>query len=195
MAKSERAAVGTRRWFAGAAFAAAVAAAYYLAARLSLRGIFFFQSEGITVFWAAAGISSGLLLGFGSRARWPVIAGVFVGAFLIPFVVLGRGFWLSTIFAACDVVEPVIIAGLIGRYFGDDFALDQLRKVVGFLAATIAGTVPSSGSEQRSTVAMKSRSWCRIQDPASIRNSWTTSLIRSSRPRPTARDWDLPSAA
>jgi len=71
-------------------------------------------------------------------------AGVFVGAFLIPFVVLSRGIWLSTIFALCDVAEPIIIAGLIARYFGVDFALDQLRKVFGFLGAAIAGIIPSS---------------------------------------------------
>jgi integral membrane sensor domain MASE1 len=136
--------MGTRRLFASAACTVAIAAAYYLVARLSLGGLFFFQSEGITVFWAAAGISSGLLIGFGSRARWPIIAGVFVGAFLIPFLVLKRGIWLSTIFAACDVVEPIIIAGLIARYFGGDFALDQLRKVLSFLAASVAGTIPSS---------------------------------------------------
>jgi integral membrane sensor domain MASE1 len=109
-----------------------------------LSGLFFYQSEGVTVFWAAAGISSGLLIGFGSRARWPVVAGVFVGAFLIPLVVLGRGIWLSAIFAICDTAEPVIIAGLIARYFGEGFALNQLRKVFGFLGATIAGTAPSS---------------------------------------------------
>ena len=136
--------MGVRRWFASIACTVAVAVVYYLIARLSLSGLFFFQSEGVTVFWAAAGISSGLLIGFGSCARWPVIAGVFVGAFLIPFIVLERGIWLSIIFAACDVIEPIIIAGLIARYFGDDFALDQLRKVLGFLGATIVGTIPSS---------------------------------------------------
>ena len=70
-----------------------------------------------------------------------------VGAFLIPLVVLERGIWLSTIFATCDVAEPIIIAGLIARYFGDDFALDQLRKVFGFLGARIAGTIPRSLGE------------------------------------------------
>jgi signal transduction histidine kinase len=136
--------MGMRRWFASIECTVAVAVLYYLVARLSLSGLFFFQSEGVTVFWAAAGVSSGLLIGFGSRARWPVIAGVFVGAFLIPLVVLERGIWLSIIFAACDVIEPIIIAGLIARYFGDDFALDQLRKAIGFLGATIVGTIPSS---------------------------------------------------
>ena len=136
--------MGARGSLGSIGLAVAIAVVYYLVGRLSLSGLFYFQSEGVTVFWAAAGISSGLLLGFGSRARWPVIAGVFVGALLIPLGVLERGIWLSTFIAACDVAEPIIIAGLIARYFGDDFALDQLRKVFGFLGATIAGTIPSS---------------------------------------------------
>ena len=134
----------TWRWVGSIGLAAAVGVSYYVVAYLSLTGLFFYQSEGVTVFWAAAGISSGLLIGFGSRARWPVLVGVFVAAFLIPFVVLGRGFWLATIFALCDTAEPLIIAGLIARYFGADFALDQLRRVFGLLGATIVGTAPSS---------------------------------------------------
>lgn len=133
-----------RRWVGSIGLAAAVGVSYYVVAYLSLTGLFFYQSEGVTVFWAAAGISSGLLIAFGSRARWPVLVGVFVAAFLIPFVVLGRGIWLSTVFALCDVAEPIIIAALIARYFGVDFALDQLHKVFGLLGATIAGTAPSS---------------------------------------------------
>src|SRR5271156_4164368 len=136
--------MGERRWLGSVGLAIGAGASYYLIAYLSLSGLFFFQSEGVTVFWAAAGISSGLLIGFGPRAGCPVIGGGFAGAFLFPLVVLERGIWLSTIFAACDVAEPIIIAGLSARYFGDDFALDQLRKVFGFLVATIAGTIPSS---------------------------------------------------
>jgi signal transduction histidine kinase len=136
--------MGAPRWVGSIGVAAAVGVSYYLAAYVSLSGLFFYQSEGVTVFWAAAGISSGVLIGFNSRARWPVVAGIFVGAFLIPLVVLGRDVWLSAIFAICDTAEPVIIAGVIARYFGEGFALDQLRKVFGFLGATIAGTAPSS---------------------------------------------------
>lgn len=136
--------MGASRWVGSIGVAAAVGVSYYLAAYVSLSGLFFYQSEGVTVFWAAAGISSGLLIGFGSRARWPVVTGVFVGAFLIPFVVLGRDIWLSAIFAICDTAEPAIIAGLIARCFGEGFALDQLRKLLGFLGATIVGTAPSS---------------------------------------------------
>jgi signal transduction histidine kinase len=136
--------MGEQRWVASMGLAAAVAVLYYLVAYLSLTGLFFYQSEGVTVFWAAAGISSGLLISLGSRERWPVLVGVFVAAFLIPLVVLRRGVWLATIFSLCDVVEPIIIAGLIRRYFGVDFALDQLGKVFGLAGATIAGTAPSS---------------------------------------------------
>jgi signal transduction histidine kinase len=136
--------MGERRWVGSVGLAAAVGVSYYLVAYLSLTGVFFYESEGVTVFWPAAGISSGLLIVFGSRARWPVVVGVFFGALLIPLTVLGRGIWLATIFAFCDVVEPIIIAGLIARYFGDEFALDQLRKVFGFLGAAMAGTAPSS---------------------------------------------------
>lgn len=131
--------MGEHRWVGSVSLAAAVGVLYYLVAYLSLSELFYYQSEGVTVFWAAAGISSGLLIGFGSCARWPIVAGVFVAAFLIPLVVLGRGIWPATIFAICDVTEPIIIAGLIARYFRV-----QLRKVFGLLGATIAGTVPSS---------------------------------------------------
>jgi signal transduction histidine kinase len=157
--------MGGPRWAGSIGIAAAVGVSYYLAAYVSLSGLFFYRSEGVTVFWAAAGISSGLLIGFGSRARWPVVAGVFVGAFLIPLVVLGRDIWLSAIFAICDTAEPVIIAGLIARYFGQGFALDQLRKVFGFLGATIAGTAPSSLGE-----AVASRLF--LGPEAEILNTW-----------------------
>ena len=136
--------MGARRGFRSVGLTAAIAVVYYLVAYLSLSGLFFYHSEGVTVFWAAAGLSSGLLIGFGSRTPWPVIAGIFIGAFLIPLLVVKRSIWLSAIFATCDVLEPIIIAGLIARYFGNDFALKRLREVFGFLGATIAGTIPSS---------------------------------------------------
>jgi hypothetical protein len=108
----------TRRWAGSVGVAAAVGSAYFLAAYLSLTGMFFLASEGITLFWAPAGISSGVLIALAtSPARWPAVAGAFVAAFAVPFVILGRGIWLSTIFALCDTAEPLIIAGLIAHYF------------------------------------------------------------------------------
>jgi integral membrane sensor domain MASE1 len=144
---SIKSAVGnlTWRWVSNIGLSATVASVYFLVAYLSLTGMFFLPSEGITLFWAPAGISSGLLIAVGgSPARWPVIIGVFVGAFAVPLIILQRGVWLALIFALCDTAEPLIIAGLVLHYFGVDFALDQLRRVFGLLGATIAGTAPSS---------------------------------------------------
>lgn len=144
---SIKSAVGklTRRWVGILGLAAAVGSVYFLVANLSLTGMFFLPSEGITLFWAPAGISAGLLIVLGrSPARWPVVIGVFVGAFTVPLVILHRGVWLATIFGLCDTAEPLIIAGLLVHYFGTDFTLDQLRRVFGLLGATIAGTAPSS---------------------------------------------------
>lgn len=56
----------TARWLGSIGIAIAVGSIYFLVAFLSLRGVFFLASEGITLFWAAAGISSGLLIGLGS---------------------------------------------------------------------------------------------------------------------------------
>jgi hypothetical protein len=61
----------TARVFAGAV---AVATAYFLAAKLGLALLE--EADGVAVFWPAAGIASGVLIGFGSAARWPVVAGV-----------------------------------------------------------------------------------------------------------------------
>ena len=146
-AASTKSAVGKPiwRWVGCVGLATAVGSIYFLVAYLSLTGMFFLPSEGITLFWAGAGISSGLLIALGdSPARWSVLIGVFVAAFAVPLVILGRGVLLATIFALCDTAEPLVIAGLVARYFGADFALDQLRRVFGLLGATIAGTAPSS---------------------------------------------------
>lgn len=66
----------TRRWAGSIGLAAAVGLAYFLAALLSY-GLAL-QSEGLAVFWPASGVSSGLLIALGSRARWPVVSGVIV---------------------------------------------------------------------------------------------------------------------
>jgi integral membrane sensor domain MASE1 len=57
-----------------------VAIAYFLAARLSLALLE--KSDGVAVFWPAAGVASGALIVAGSAARWPVIVGVMVATFL-----------------------------------------------------------------------------------------------------------------
>jgi len=57
----------------GSALAAAVGLAYFLAAQMSL-GLLI-KPDGVAVFWPAAGISSGVLIALGPKARWPVALG------------------------------------------------------------------------------------------------------------------------
>ena len=144
MSATLKSAVDKLPWVRGVSLGATVGLTYFVVAYLSLTGMFFLKSEGITLFWASAGISSGILIALRSRGLWPAVIGIFAAAFAIPFFILGRSVWLATIFALCDSAEPMIIRGLVVRYFGADFALDQSRKVFGLLGATIAGTTPSS---------------------------------------------------
>lgn len=117
-----------------------VAIAYFLAARLSLALLA--EPDGVAVFWPAAGVATGLLIGAGSAARWPVVVGV-TAATLAANLLGDRNLGLSIFSAVANAGEAVVVAGLIGRIYGPSFELNQLQRVVGFFAATIAGTTVS----------------------------------------------------
>jgi signal transduction histidine kinase len=130
----------TRRLAASIGLAAAVGLAYFLAASLSYE--LSLQSEGLAVFWPASGVSSGLLIALGSRARWPVVSGVIV-AVVADHLIMADPLRVGIAFALSDAAETLIIAGLIERYFGAAFSLDRLRYVLGMLAAAVIGTCVS----------------------------------------------------
>ena len=130
----------TRRWAGSIGLAAAVGLAYFLAALLSY-GLSL-QSEGLAVFWPASGVSSGILIALGSRARWPVVSGVIV-AVVADHLIMADPLRVGIAFALSDAAETLIIAGLIERYFGAEFSLDRLRHVLGMLAAAVIGTCVS----------------------------------------------------
>jgi integral membrane sensor domain MASE1 len=127
----------TRRWAGGIGLAVAIGLAYFLAAWLAY-GLSL-QSEGLAVFWPASGVSSGLLIALGPRARWPVVSGVIV-AVVADHLIMADPLRVGIAFAVSDVAETLIIAGLIGRYFGTEFGLDRLRHVLSMLAAAVIGT-------------------------------------------------------
>lgn len=129
-----------RQWVDGIRLAAAVGAAYFLAAQLSL-GLLM-KPDGVAVFWPAAGISSGVLIALGPRARWPVAAGAFI-ATVAANLMGDRNLWAAITFAVCNAAEALITAGLIQHYFGTHFGLDRLRQVLGLLVAAVAGTAVS----------------------------------------------------
>ena len=135
-----------RRWAGLIALAGVVGLAYFVVAEVAAFGLVL-QPGSIAVFWPSAGVSSGALIVLGPRGRWPAVAGIAIAQICIGLTA-PQAFWhipwVITAITLCDTVEPLITAGLVARYFGPDFALDRLRKVVGLLSAAIIGAVPSS---------------------------------------------------
>jgi signal transduction histidine kinase len=120
--------------------AVAIGLAYFLAAFLSYH--LALQPEGLAVFWPASGVSSGLLIALGPRARWSVVSGVIV-AVVADHLIMADPLRVGIAFALSDAAETLIIAGLIEHYFGAKFSLDRLRHVLGILAAAVIGTCVS----------------------------------------------------
>src|SRR6201999_2923014 len=101
---------------------------YFLAARLSLG--FISRPDGVAVFWPAAGVSSGVLIGLGPTARVPVILGT-MAATVLANLLGDRNFWSALVFAVCNAGEAVLVALLIQRFFGSLFRLESLARVFG----------------------------------------------------------------
>src|SRR5258708_2417928 len=117
--------------------AVGVALTYFVAARLSLALLE--PVDGVAVFWPAAGVASGILIALGSAARWPVVVGV-VAATIAANLLGDRNIWNSVSSAVANAGEAVIVAGLIHRFCGSPFELNELRRVLALFAATIVGT-------------------------------------------------------
>jgi signal transduction histidine kinase len=130
----------TRQWARGIVLAAALGLAYFIAADFSVRLLV--EPEGVAVFWPAAGISSGLLIALGPRARWPVLAGVIL-ATVATHLIIKDPLWAGVALGVCNAAEALVTAGLVQHYFGVGFNLVRLRYVLGLLAAAIVATVVS----------------------------------------------------
>lgn len=129
----------SRRSINAIGLAIALGIAYFLAARLSL---FLILPDGVAVFWPAAGVSAGVLIGLGPRTRLSVIAGTMVAT--VAANLLGdRNVWSALVFALCNAGEAVLVAAIIERYFGASFSLERPLNVIVLVAATIAGTAIS----------------------------------------------------
>src|SRR3954470_22878191 len=86
-------------WVRSACLAVAVAISYFLAARLGLALLT--NPDGVAVFWPASGVSAGLLIGLGPKARLSVIVGV-VAATIAANLLGDRNVLSSIVFAACN---------------------------------------------------------------------------------------------
>jgi len=126
-------------WIFTASLAVAVGVAYFLAARLSLALL---TPDGVAVFWPAAGVSAGVLIALGPKARLSVITGV-VAATIAANLFGDRNIPGAIVFAGCNAFEAVLVSDLIGRYFGTQFRLGNLRRVLGLVVAAIIGAAAS----------------------------------------------------
>lgn len=117
--------------------AVAVGAVYFLTAHFSLALIL--QPDGVAAFWPAAGVSSGILIALGPRARWSIATGV-VAATIGANLIGDRGIWAAIVFALANAAEALITAGLVQYYFRNNFEFDRLSQVLGLLAASVIAT-------------------------------------------------------
>jgi PAS domain S-box-containing protein len=127
-------------WISAIGLAIAVGVAYFFAAELSLALLA--ESDGVALFWPAAGVSSGVLIGLGRAVRLPVVSGVIV-ATIIANLMGDRSVWNAAASALWNAGEALLAAWLVERYFGSSFTLDRLRDVLGLLAAAIMATAVS----------------------------------------------------
>jgi integral membrane sensor domain MASE1 len=116
--------------------AAAIAAAYFLAARLGL-ALLFARSD-VAVFWPA-GVAAGILIVLGHRAVPVLLIGVVVGTVAAgvrgPLTSLLNGFW--------NAGEALLAAWLLEHWFGRSFTFGDLRRVAGILVAAGFATAAS----------------------------------------------------
>jgi integral membrane sensor domain MASE1 len=98
-------------WIISAILAVAVGIAYFLAARLSLALL---TPDGVAVFWPAAGVSAGVLIALGPKARLSVIIGI-IAATIAANLLGDRNIPSAVVFAGCNAFEAVLVADLIGR--------------------------------------------------------------------------------
>jgi hypothetical protein len=139
----------TLHWIGAIGLTVAVGIVYFFAAELSLALLA--KSGGLTMFWLAGGMSSGVLIALGHHARLPVAGGTIV-ATIIAGLMAGRNIWVSTVLALCNAGQALLAAWLIERYFGSGFSFDRLRNVLGLLAAAI---VASAAGAVGGTMAYK----------------------------------------
>jgi len=93
----------------------------------------------MAVFWPASGISAGVLIALGPRARLPVAVAVFVASTACGLSI-GRNAGLSIAFGFLNTLQSLVTAWLLDRWFGRTFNLEDVRRVLWFFAATAVGS-------------------------------------------------------
>jgi PAS domain S-box-containing protein len=108
------------------------------------------EPEGLAVFSPAAGIATGALVALGSAARLPVALAVVCATIACSLtecsLMMGRSPWLAVPLSLANAGQPLITAGLIERWFGEDFKLEDVRRVAAFLVSSTIGAAVAAGA-------------------------------------------------
>jgi PAS domain S-box-containing protein len=107
-------------------------------------------SEGLPVFWPAAGIAIGALIALGPNARWPVAAAVAAATIACSLIACSlmtcTSPWLAITFSLVNAGQALLTAWLIERWFGGVFNLDDVPQVLGFLATSAIGAAVAAAA-------------------------------------------------
>jgi integral membrane sensor domain MASE1 len=103
-------------------------------------------SQGVPIFWPAAGIAVGAFITLGPNARLPVAVAV-VAATIASGILIGRSLSLTITFAFFNTGEALLTAWLIERWFGRAFTLEAVREVLAFVVASaVSEVIAASGA-------------------------------------------------
>src|SRR5262249_45369111 len=89
-----------------------------------------------------AGVASGILIGLGPAARWPVVIGV-MAATIAAKPLCDPTFSKPAVSAIAHARGALLVAGLIGRLHPSPFELHELPPVLGFFAVVTVGRLAS----------------------------------------------------
>jgi len=120
-----------------------IGTAYFLASRLGFSLLVPPLGVAVAVLWPAAGVSAGFLVAFGRRTLPALAIGVMIGT-IAANVLNDRSFATAVFKGFCNIGEPLILAWLLDRWFGPAFSFQDLRRVIGFLAATVIAAAISA---------------------------------------------------
>jgi PAS domain S-box-containing protein len=133
----------SQSWLGAVGLSVVVGIAYFLAARV---GVVLGVSQGVPIFWPAAGIAVGAFITLGPNARLPVAVAV-AAANIASGILIGRNLSLTITFAFFNTGEALLTAWLIERWFGRTFTLEAVREVLGFVVASaVSEAIAASGA-------------------------------------------------
>jgi two-component sensor histidine kinase len=133
----------SQSWLGAVGLFVVVGIAYFLAARV---GVVLGVSQGVPIFWPAAGIAVGAFIALGPNARLPVAVAV-AAANMASGILIGRSLSLTITFAFFNTGEALLTAWLVERWFGRPFTLDAVRQVLGFVVASaVSEAIAASGA-------------------------------------------------